>query len=103
MIGFPYSLAIRRGGLGSVEHSELHTLGDEMKSFCSALIVDADCNECGWEICFRFGPDSLEEAYTDLSDSELPSVVGEAMARILISERDRPAVGPGGWCLDTND
>jgi hypothetical protein len=59
------------------------------KSFCSALIMDADYGETGWEIVFRYNEHECEAAYTDLSDTELSDVVGEVIAQLLIKERDR--------------
>ena len=57
-------------------------------AFCSQLIIDADYNDDGWEIAFRFDSESMEDAYSDLTDEQLPGVVGAPMAKILILERD---------------
>lgn len=61
---------------------------DMAKSFCSAIIVDADYGATGWEIVYRFDPEDNEGAWSDLTDEELPEVVGAAMAELLIAERD---------------
>lgn len=60
-----------------------------MAPFCSELKLDADYGAHGWEIVLRFDAESMEGAYTDLTDEQLPGIVGEPIAAALIAERER--------------
>lgn len=60
--------------------------------FCSNLILDADHSpDSGWEVVLRFDADSMEGAWSDLTDAELPNIVGPHIAAALIAERDTHA------------
>jgi hypothetical protein len=53
------------------------------------LIIDADMTDFGWEIVLRFDAESMETAWSDLSDAQLPEAIGAAAAAALIADRDR--------------
>lgn len=57
--------------------------------YSTELIIDADMTDHGWEIVVRFDAESMEAAWTDVSDADLPGCIGEAMAATLIADRDR--------------
>lgn len=56
--------------------------------FSTQLIVDFDFVEYGWEVSIRFDAESCEGSWSGLSDLELTTLVGSALAQAAISERD---------------
>lgn len=62
--------------------------------FCSELVIDADYGENSWEIVLRYDAESNEGAWSDMSDADLPAVVGPNIAALLIQERDTKAAAP---------
>jgi hypothetical protein len=60
--------------------------------FSTQLIVDADWTAEGWEIVVRFDADSMEAAWSGVSDADLPGLIGEAMADAVAADRDNKAM-----------
>ena len=55
--------------------------------FDTQRIIDADWTKDGWEIMIRFTAEDAETAWSGVSDTELPNILGSFIAQSLIAER----------------
>lgn len=59
--------------------------------FSTEVIIDADLSETGWEIVVRLDAESVEAAWSDLSDAQLQSVsaaIGRTVVDSIIAVHD---------------